>query len=733
MICFVTNEILPGRRGGIGFYVEEAMSALERNGIGTCLLISIPQVDRVRTEQHLRAVGISAPVFAAADYAKGELAAIVPEEAFQNPTYATSYAVSRALVDICKRLPVEMVEFTDYGGHGFVPIRRKKLLGDFGGQVLAVRVHGTAEVIRASEDRRHSLQAALVEYYAERYAVRHADVLIASTPSMLEDYNRLYARQGPGVVSPLPVRKLTEKPLPFRPPRKPPCKVFCVGTCLRHKGPEIFVEAAVRLIKKGLKDVQFVLMGRDMPTSIRYGSQEEELKRLVPDELRNRFEFRCTAYGPQQLLEAAQTCSFVALPARWEAFCLVAHELRWLGVPLVLSPIPPFRDCFEDGKDAVFTDGTAGGLADVMGRLLSGEQTLTGRENVASLYVDTSSFADVYRRQVSQGAPGASTLAKPTARHDSPLVSVIVVSDGSAELLRATVHSVLASSHRNLEVLVVGTGPTSGVETGLGEDGRVRAIANRLNDRAAAKNAAIERAAGDFTCCLHAGRTISEQYIERAVAALERNPDAAFVSCFSGIRADGTERLVAVETPYGLDPVLVTLEDRTGLGNAVMRHELLQRHGVRYMDGLFAYEDWELGWSMAERGLTGEVLPEVHVFSDERAEERTRPQKWIEQYHLLQKITAAHPDLVRAHPAEILRAHIKAELATDTFLTDAWLLQNYRGLRLIRVGLMKCIQEGPRTMCSHAWQKVRQEVAIFRRGLSARWKAKSKKTRDESR
>lgn len=733
MICFVTNEISPGWRGGIGFYVEEAMSALERDGMGTCLLISNPQIDRRRTEQHLRSVGISAPVFAAVDYASGELPEVVPQDAFQNPTYAMSYAVSRALGEICNRVPIELVEFTDYGGHGFVPIRRKRLVGAFSEQVLAVRVHGTAEVIRSSEDRRHNLQTALVEYFAERYAVKHADVLIASTPSMLEEYNRLYRRQGPGVVSPLPVRKLTERPLPLRPPKRPPCKVFCVGTCLRHKGPEVFVEAAVRLIEKGLQGVQFVLMGRDMPTSIRYGSQEEELKRLVPDEMKDRFEFRCTAYGPEQLLEAAQACSFVALPARWEAFCLVAHELRWLGVPLVLSPIPPFKDCFEEGKDAVFFDGTPDGLADVMARLLSGELTLTGRKDVASLYVERSGFADVYRRQVSQRPSGAPAAATRGARSDGSLVSVIVVSDESMGSLSRTVQSVLASSHRNREVLVVGTGPTAEVETGLGGESSVRIIGRRLNERAAAKNAAIGSAAGDFICCLNAGQTVSECYIERAVAALNRNPEAAFVSCFSGIRGDGSERLVAAETPYGLDPILVTLEDRAGLGNAVMRSEVLRRHGLRYMDGLFACEDWELGWSMAERGLTGEVLPEIHVFCGKRAEERTRPQKWIEQYHVLQKMAAAHPDLVRAHPAEILKAHMKAQAPTDEFLTDAWLLQNYRGLRLIRVGLAKCVQEGPRTILSHAWQKLRQEAAVFRRGLSGQWKAKSKATRDESR
>jgi hypothetical protein len=486
-------------------------------------------------------------------------------------------------------------------------------------------------------------------------------------------------------------------------------------------------------------------MGRDFPTSIRYGSFEDELKRLVPDELRNRFEFRCTSYGAAQLLDAARTCSFVALPARWEAFCLVAHELRWLGVPLVLSLIPAFKDCFEEGKDAVFTDGTPEGLADVMGRVLSGEATLTGREDVAALYPERSSFADVYRRLASQRPPAERpATGGPAAEAGSPLVSVLVASEddagdrkAAAEFLSATVQSVLASSHRNLEVLVVRTGRAAQGEAGpiAGDaDGRVRSIGRRPGDRAAANNMAIQRAAGAFICCLAPGRTVSERYIERAVAALERNPDAAFVSCFSGIQGDAAADFVGAETPYGLDPVLVTLEDGAGLGNAVLRAEVLRRHGLRYMDGLFAYEDWELGWSMAELGLSGEVLPEVHVFYDKRVEERARPQTWVEQYHLLQMMAGAHPELVKAHPAEILKAHIRAEApSTDRFSTDAWLRQNYRGLRLIRVGLAKCISEGPRAVFSHAWHKVRQEAAIFRQAFVARRRRGREASRDESR
>ena len=739
MICFVTNEILPEMRGGIGFYIEEAMAMLERAGLQTCLVVSSPRVDPRRTEEHLRSVGIAGAVFGAAHaagaarvpgaeaYAEERLPGVAIERAFASPAYEMSYRVACLLEDVCRRFPVELVEFIDYGGSGFVPIRMKRLLGRFEKQVLAVRVHGTAEVIRESEGRRYGLQAPLLEYFAERYAVRHADVLIASTPSMLADYERLHGRRGPGVVSPLPVRRLTEHPVPLRPVKRPPCKVFFVGTCLRHKAPEVFVQAAVRLLGKGLQGVTFVLMGRDFPTSVRYGSYEEELKRMVPDELKGHFEFRCTAYGPTQLLEAAETCSFVALPARWEAFCLVAHELRWLGVPLVLSDIPPFRDCFEDGKDAVFCDGTAEGLADVMERMLTGEITLAGREDVESLYVDPDGFAQVYRDQVAaQGSRAA-----PPSAPVGPLVSAVVASEGDPERIAVTIRSVLASTHQDVEVLVIEAGeggatrpaPADMADERVRSVGRCRARHAAGGTRAEALNRAIEAARGEFVCCLRAGCTVSPDYFARALGALARCPEAAYVSCFAGVcsRSVGPAGLTAVRTPYGLEPVLVTVEDRTGLGHAVVRRSVFAEGGVRYREELFAFEDWELGWTMAERGLAGEVLPEVHVFCDRQTEAAATPRTWVEQYHLLQRMAEAHPDLVRDHAAEMLKAHIQVgKVAIDTRLTDAWLLANYRGLRLVRVGLQKCLGEGPRAVFSHFWHKVRQQAGVLRASLSGR-------------
>ena len=334
MICFVTNEITPGRRGGIGFYIEEAMAVLESEGLQTCLLVTNPDIDTKDTERHLRSVGISGAVFDLSKYERKSLPDDVPVDAFRHSFYAASYYTAQALDDICRTLPVTCVEFIDYGGFGFAAIRRKRVFGDFADQLFAVRIHTTSELLQAAEERRYGSRNHLLRYFMEGYAIRHADALFGSTPSVIEEYDRFYRREGCGIVCPLPVRKLTEKPLPVRPAKKPPCSIVHVGSCTRVKGSDLFVEAALRLINKGFDDVKFVLMGRDRPSSVRFGSYVEEVRRLVPRGLQNRFEFRASYYGPRELLRAAQQVPeeheevFIRVGGYLVPFVLLPHDAQ---------------------------------------------------------------------------------------------------------------------------------------------------------------------------------------------------------------------------------------------------------------------------------------------------------------------------------------------------------------------------------------------------------------------
>jgi len=688
MICFVTNEILPRRRGGIGFYLEEAVGMLEEQGRECCLLLTDQAADAAEVEEHLGSLGRSAGAFTLTDLVPEPH---VPDAAYPSEEMRTSHRVAEALEQLCERQQVRFVEFLDILGIGFATIQRKRTLGAFGEQTLAVRVHGTAELIRRAESRCYGLRRDLVSYFMERCAVRHADLLIASTPSVLEEYETLYDREGPGEVCPLPVRRLTEEPLPFRPPQGPPCSVLFAGTLQGQKGPDLFVEAAVRLCEEGVEGVRFVLMGRDFPTSAQYGSTVEELRSMVPQEYADRFDFRTEYYGGPDLLRAARECSFAVQPSRWEAFCLVAHELRWVGTPLALSPIGPFRDCFEEGRDAIFTDGTANGLADVMRALLTGEKQMTGREDVESLYLTAEQFAAAYEREPEPC---------PAPEAGSGTVTV-VVGPGAEEGIRASADSALASSWEHVQVLVP--------EPGGIKHESVQTVGRNRGTVATFLNQCLEEAKGELICCLPAGYRISPSYLEQAVSALARCPDAAAVSC---IRATDGGRPAAV--PYGLDPVLITVEDGAGLSGAVMRSSVFREKGLSYREEMFALHHWELAWSMAEQGLRCEVLPEVHLRAAEAGEPRLAREPTLnrrQRYHLLQTMAGLHRRLVQQHPEDVLKAHTDIRRSGGgPELTDRWLLDNVRALRLLRLGLRRCLREGPKGLLSHVVAKARRTL-----------------------
>jgi hypothetical protein len=392
---------------------------------------------------------------------------------------------------------------------------------------------------------------------------------------------------------------------------------------------------------------------------------------------------------------------------------MVAHELRWLGTPLVLSPIPPFTDCFEQGEDAVFYDGTPADLADVMAKLFSGELEMSGRTGVADLCVDAPRFAEVYRGLVQEGLPKAEP-----APADRPLVSVVVAHGGKAEPLERTVRSVLASSYREVEVAVVDWGdPAASAQKALrsmgaeAADGRVKPLGRCLGERGAAFNMALDRVEGEFVLFLDPGCAVSEQYIELAVAAHRRCPEAAFISCFSRAREKVDAGRWRLDVPYGLDPVLIALEDGAGLKNAVFRREIFGRDGLRFSDALYAQESWELGWSLAERGLCGDVLPQVHVSCEGCRDEWVGRRLGLERFHIRQRMADLHPALIAQQPSALLKAHQTFTAGPgEEVLTDSWLLKNYRGLRLIRVGLRKCAREGPRGVLVHVLSKVRQKI-----------------------
>lgn len=105
-----------------------------------------------------------------------------------------------------------------------------------------------------------------------------------------------------------------------------------------------------------------------------------------------------------------------------------------------------------------------------------------------------------------------------------PLVSVVIPAYNAAATIEATLRSVLAQSHANLEVIVVDDGSTDGgpaiVERFAAADPRLRMVRQANAGVAAARNNGWRQAASDYIAFVDADDTWSRDKIERQLALL---------------------------------------------------------------------------------------------------------------------------------------------------------------------------------------------------------------------
>jgi glycosyltransferase involved in cell wall biosynthesis len=111
---------------------------------------------------------------------------------------------------------------------------------------------------------------------------------------------------------------------------------------------------------------------------------------------------------------------------------------------------------------------------------------------------------------------------------EAPVFSVVIAAHNAARTLPSTIRSVLAQTRQGFEIVVVDDGSTDGTDEALRgvPDDRISYIRQVNLGPAAARNAGIERAAGEYVCLLDSDDLWLPDYLERMGAALEADPGA---------------------------------------------------------------------------------------------------------------------------------------------------------------------------------------------------------------
>ena len=199
----------------------------------------------------------------------------------------------------------------------------------------------------------------------------------------------------------------------------------------------------------------------------------------------------------------------------------------------------------------------------------------------------------------------------------APLVSVIIPSYNSAHFLNRSVDSVLAQTHKNIEIIIIDDGSTDDTAEVIKRFAdKVRYHYQENRGLAGARNAGIELARGQYIQFLDADDWIAAEKLERQVTQFEKSPEISVVYSDyvmvddSGSRMEENTRWLKGKD-YGADSNVferLLCECFLVVHSTLVRAEVFQQEG-KFDEDRNLSEDWDLWLRLACRGHKFHYVP----------------------------------------------------------------------------------------------------------------------------
>ncbi|HWE57993.1 MAG TPA: glycosyltransferase [Acidimicrobiales bacterium] len=183
-----------------------------------------------------------------------------------------------------------------------------------------------------------------------------------------------------------------------------------------------------------------------------------------------------------------------------------------------------------------------------------------------------------------------------TALANEPLISVVLATRNRCDRLARAIASVQGQAYRNWELIVIDDGSTDGTQELLAQltaaDRRISALSTPARGVAAARNAGLRAATGEFVCYLDDDNLMTPMWLKAVAWQVSRRPD---LDVLYGAR------LVDAETNSDYDHPVLHMErfDRNRLeaGNYIDLGTLAHRRELDeavFDEDLQALVDWDL-------------------------------------------------------------------------------------------------------------------------------------------
>jgi len=623
-IVFVSREVHPITRGGIGTHVHAAAAALAE-------VADVTVVTHSRNEPRYRELEREQDP---------ELPAGVRFEFVADPTleevgsfYSLMHAYSARVHDkLCELYPEggpDLVEFPDYLGEGLVTVQACRALDPrLRNTRTCVRLHTTVEIARVLNGHADDHLPTRALFEGERYVLANADRIVWPGGDVLETYRRFY---GPGALTdavrqPAAAGSIAGEgsDLPS-PPSEGPVKLLYVGRLERRKGVQNLVRAVAGLRRE---DWTLTLVGGDSDTAPLGGSMREQLERIVAGHPRIEY---IDGRPRRELAELYASHHVLICPSLWECWPNVALEALEAGRPVIGTRTGGLVEMLAD-PDAGWSSRGRDALA--LAGLL--EERLNERDRIDEL-IASGGPKRVFRKLADDDALRRTYLDLAGARPDDrvrpastpPLVSVVVPYFRMHDFVEETLRSVFAQDYRRLEVIVVNDGSWWPEDASLAELATrypIRVLSKMNSGLGGARNTGIEQSRGRYVFPLDADNMVTPDFVRRCVDILESDRDVAYVTSWSlyiDERGDPWDGPEGGYRPIGNSPGLVMDENVAGDAAAVIRRRVFDL-GHSYSEELGSYEDWQFYRDLHAAGMYGRVIPEPLLLYRIRADSLLR-------------------------------------------------------------------------------------------------------------
>jgi glycosyltransferase involved in cell wall biosynthesis len=625
-ICLLSSE--HGPNGGIGFSVARLGRLLAREHEVTVVHTYEDQALPLSPEgpEEVRHVVVDP--------------SRLPDVAFSCDDHARSAAAMLAIEDAYGDSPPDYLEVPDYRGHALVPLQaRNGGHPSLRGTTVAVRLRGMAELI-CLQDGTWPLPPHRMVFDLEREALRLADLVLWPGGDLLGVYRRCV---DPGLFDSEERIRLSFEP-PAAPPvvaprsTDEPLKLLFVGRLQRVKGALALVEACLgadspdwRLTMVG-GDTNTAPLGQSMRAAIELmAAGDERIEMLDP--------------LPHQELQARYAeHDVLVVPSAFECWSNVALEAMRAGLPVLATPVGGLSEIVEDGVTGWRIDGTnAVAIRTALGRLLDDRGEIERVRASGEIFrrfeslADEDRVLDEYRAMLERRRRPAPILGTAKA---PPLVTGIVPYYGETESIGDTVRSLLSQTHSELEVIIVNDGHFEAddrVLTELAGNDRVRVLSQPNRGETGARNFGAIDADGAYLAFLDADNTLEPDFVARAVAMLEADPELAYVTCWLRFVEEGDGALEQLGSG-GYAPLGNAVRSDESINSdgdaiSVMPRRLFSPLGYRFERSAALYGDWELYRCLRDDGRFGTVIPEL--LADYRVRRASLSQTYTDRGHSL--------------------------------------------------------------------------------------------------